>query len=194
VLLNLKIINVFIHDVVASVFLLQITSNQINMSKVIMFSRVYPTTHPRKGEPTYFVEKFWKGLQNIGFSEPVWFFSDFQGLGDVINGGIYNTVWAKKHTIRAGKRFKVGDVFSPRVWSGRPYCSKQITIAPDVKVVQTYDFARYDDGEMFLNQVKITPEKIEELATNDGLYVDDFQKWFNKPFEGQIICWVPVSY
>lgn len=32
------------------------------MSKVITFSRTFPAYHPRKGEPTYFVEKFWTSI------------------------------------------------------------------------------------------------------------------------------------
>jgi hypothetical protein len=32
------------------------------MAKVITFSRFFPAYHPRKGEPTYFVEKIWAHL------------------------------------------------------------------------------------------------------------------------------------
>lgn len=55
----------------------------------------------------------------------------------------------KGHTVRAGHRFKPGDIVSLRVWgndvnpkSGRsgPYHSKQIIIAPDIQVKKTWDF------------------------------------------------------
>jgi hypothetical protein len=32
------------------------------MSKVITFSRVFPSYHPKKGQPTYFVEKLYKSF------------------------------------------------------------------------------------------------------------------------------------
>lgn len=44
------------------------------MSKVRTFSRYFPKGHPKEGQPTFFVEKFWKGLQTIGYSEPLYFF------------------------------------------------------------------------------------------------------------------------
>lgn len=45
------------------------------------------------------------------------------GLDDTISD-------QKHHTIRAGNRFKTGDYFSPRVWSGSPYNSKQLNMRP----------------------------------------------------------------
>lgn len=59
------------------------------MSRVITFSRFFPKTHPKAGNPTFFVEKFWKGLQQIGYSEPCYFLSEFQGLGDVLSVSDY---------------------------------------------------------------------------------------------------------
>jgi hypothetical protein len=40
------------------------------MAKVRTFSRFFPKGHPKSGQPTFFVEKFWKGLQTNGYSEP----------------------------------------------------------------------------------------------------------------------------
>lgn len=165
------------------------------MSRVITFSRFFPKTHPKAGKPTFFVEKFWKGLQSIGYSEPCYFFSEFQGLGDVLSPGDYASALAKFHTVRAGKRFKVGDMFSPRVWSGRPYASKQIAIAPDQKIVEIYDIFFYENGEMYINDVQVSSHIIQRIiAQNDGLSPYEFFSWFKVPFEGQIICWVPVEY
>lgn len=45
---------------------------------------------------------------------------------------------------------KVGDKFSPRVWSGKPYRSKMITIAPDIEVKQIWDFERDEDGCLWI--------------------------------------------
>lgn len=169
------------------------------MAKVITFSRRFPKGHPNEGNPTYFVEKFWKGLETVGYSEPQYFFDELRGLGGVISGVDYNNAWAKKHTIRVGKRFKEGELFSPRVWSGKPYTSHQIIIAPDVKIVKVYDISFYQKDELLkINNSVYYPtgynEMVELLAKNGGLSVEDFKSWFTKPFDGQIICWADVGY
>lgn len=166
------------------------------MSKVITFSRVFPAYHPRRGEPTHFVEKICNGLlatyYDIDFdSIPTWP-DDFC---ESINDQVYQY---KYHTIRAGHRFKVGDKFSPRVWSGRPYNSKQIIIAPDIEVEKVWDFeikiVDWGPGfasKIFINGVITLPEKLIEVCENDGLKLSDFLAWFQYPksFSGQIICW-----
>lgn len=156
------------------------------MAKVITFSRFFPSYHPRKGEPTYFVEKIWSGL---GIS---WFTSLEDKLQNLnLNG--FSTLNPKYHTIRAGHRFKVGDWFSPRVWSGKPYRSKQIIIAPDIQVKKTWDF-KFIHGSPFSEHdvmalVNDLVSPICEISKNDGLNEDDFMDWFNNDFDGQIICW-----
>lgn len=159
------------------------------MSKVIMFSRVFPAYHPKAGEPTFFVEKLYNSLfsRNNLMDYP---------KGIEINESILEM---KHHTIRAGHRFKVGDTFSPRVWgddinlkSGRsgPYHSKQIIIAPDLEVKQVYKFElRKSDLNYYLNGKLLKFAQLKEIAKNDGLDLDDFDEWFNSPdFDGQIIC------
>jgi hypothetical protein len=153
------------------------------MSKVLTFSRTFPSYHPRKGEPTYFVEKIWnsicwdEGVQREEFPIPYHLGIDFRNTDD-----------KKHHTIRAGHRFKAGDWFSPRVWSGKPYNSKQIIIAPDIQVKKTWDF--YKDEYKWLIPGDTT---LNEIAENDGLSIVDFMDWFyigkGKSFDGQIICW-----
>ncbi|SFC81300.1 hypothetical protein SAMN05421780_11063 [Flexibacter flexilis DSM 6793] len=100
----------------------------------------------------------------------------------------------KNTTIRKGQRWREGDKFSPHVWSGKPYRSKQITIAPDITITQIYDIElviRGDHKEFIVSQNGeiITGYSIETLANNDGLSLDDFLAWFDKPFQGQIIGW-----
>lgn len=185
------------------------------MSKVLTFSRTFPANHPRKGQPTYFVEKFWNSLRdndlplpkNIDFPESfMWSILPLSNFGP------------KHHTIRSGNRFKVGDKFSPRVWSGKPYRSKQIIIAPDIEVKKVWDIeitTESDDGESDWSYVEFLgkfytaygyggydKEIMVQIAKNDGLSISDFYKWFltgrskkqilnNEPkiFKGQIICW-----
>jgi hypothetical protein len=152
------------------------------MSKVLTFSRYYPSYHPKKGQPTYFVDKIWKGLYEIN-------------NGDVrSNMKNVHQFDSKYHTIRAGHRFKTGDWFSPRVWSGRPYKSKQIIIAPDIQVKKTWDFD-IEGSDIFLDgRYDFTAQgwSLDEVSKNDGLNRSDFLDWFKftkQNFHGQIICW-----
>lgn len=150
--------------------------------KVITFSRNFPTYHPRKGEQTCFVEKILAGL-----SLPV--YDQERGFDPRLSVDAF----APKHnTIRAGNRFKVGDYFSPRVWSGRPYNSKQITIAPDLQVKKVWDFGISSiTGNYFLNTNLIPIDLLKVIALNDGFEeLDDFECWFpGRGFAGQVICW-----
>ncbi len=140
---------------------------------------VFPSYHPRAGEPTYFLEKILTSIGDENFLS--------------VNHGYE----PKHHTIRAGHRWKVGDKFSPRVWSGKPYQSKQIIIAPDIEVKKVWDF-EIDECDVWAiglpnTQIKYTDEQQDAMiAKNDGLTEQDLYWWFKgakKPFIGQIICW-----
>lgn len=168
--------------------------------KVMTFSRTYPAYHPKAGQRTYFVEKIHKSLDRGLFDG-----NRLKVAGQVepfFNFAVYSDCTPKHHTIRAGHRWKAGEWFSPRVWSGKPYNSKQIIIAPDVQVKKTWDFELHVFG--VFQKVLVTIDRnvpkqnvIPTLACNDGLTVDDFEDWFllsrefkrNQVFEGQIICW-----
>lgn len=172
------------------------------MSRVITFSRVFPSYHPRKGDPTYFVEQIWNGFRDEGFelSEEYYsFVREYQKIKRV--GEHLHFGGVKHHTIRAGHRWKVGDYFSPRVWSGEPYNSKQIQFAPDIQVMKVWDFDAEGTDFFLSGKHEIThPEGFDfsELEKNDGLsngaLIDwiclspDFKKKGNK-FSGQVICW-----
>jgi len=160
------------------------------MSKVITFSRVYPAYHPRKGQQTDFVGKIWEGIY---LQYPEWLGDHYEELKPLYSYiGLHGILPPKHHIIRAGHRWKVGDKFSPRVWSGKPYQSKQIIIAPDIEVKKVWDFEVYFEKTLQQKQVlklKSGKANIPEIATNDGLNLIDFLHWFNKPFTGQIICW-----
>ncbi|MES2382366.1 MAG: hypothetical protein V4538_15070 [Bacteroidota bacterium] len=170
------------------------------MSRVITFSRVFPSYHPRKGEPTNFVEKIWKGLDKLNLTgeELDRCINDYFVSADELCS--YNSIHSKYHTIRAGNRWKVGDKFSPRVWSGKPYASKQIIIAPDIEIKKVWDLEIEVGKEYWffkLNGEDISNGKedfnidefTETLAKNDGLELSDFLNWFPKSVKAQIICW-----
>ena len=109
----------------------------------------------------------------------------------------------KKHTIRAGNKWKPGDMFSPRTWMGKPYRSKQHKIVPhDVEVKKVWDVRIYPsitpDGPPVIaikneaGSYLIQPHKVgKEIAKNDGLSLEDFKAWFDNEegFVGQIVCW-----
>lgn len=167
------------------------------MSKVIMFSRQYPAYHPRKGEPTYFVEKilnwYWdQESNNYHNVEDMLLELNFpiKNCFDVLEPVAAVIEW-KHHTIRLGNRWKAGDYFSPRVWSGKPYRSKQFFIAPDIEVKKLWDIESTGNNHLYLNEKSINVLGVEILAMNDGLNYQDLIDWlkYPKPFKGQIICW-----
>lgn len=161
------------------------------MAKVIILSRQFPGYHPKAGQPTYFVEKFWNSLYGKN-----WFEAECPQLA--FSKGIHLTDDKKHHTIRAGSRFKVGDKFSPRVWSGKPYKSKQIIIAPDTEIKKIWNIDICNIGTLLepdnvlcIDGSRLGINSTSELATNDGLSFMELLQWFKfpKPFKGQIICW-----
>jgi hypothetical protein len=174
------------------------------MSRVITFSRTFPAYHPRAGEPTYFVEKLYKSILKPTDHVPI------TGIESGLSLFALADAQPKHHTIRAGHRWKVGDWFSPRVWSGKPYNSKQIVIAPDIQVKKVWDFEMDKCGVCAIakpgKQVIYTfeyddqwPDSLDnDIAKNDGLTPADFYFWFSRSpefkrsedgFSGQIICW-----
>lgn len=155
------------------------------MARVITFSTQFQTNHPRKGEPTYFVEQIYNSIYGL------YDWSDAMGVPTSYVMNLNTTVMGiKGHTIRRGYRWKVGDKFSPRVWSGKPYASKQIIIAPEIEIKKTWDFSRdLISDKYYLNGHEIDADRLELIAKNDGLSVEDFKAWLNKPFLGQILCW-----
>lgn len=177
------------------------------MAKVITLARTFMKDHPRAGEPTYFVEKvlnslgieFWKDEYFdllINLNPEKW-----QKVSKFFYSLNNQEVSEKPHTIRNGHRFKQGDMASLRVWSGKPYNSPQIIIAPDVEIKKVYDFEirrHHTYGYApYINKCLISPDRIHEVSENDGLNYPDFQDWFKwgkQEFHGQIICWGEVDY
>lgn len=154
----------------------------------MMFATVYPYYHPKKGQPTHFVEKICAGLADKGIlaGDPFW-----KGLQCDFHQ-YYNGV-PKWHTIRAGNRWTVGDYFKPLIWSGKPYRSKTIQIANPIMVEKTWEFI-IDNGDYWMNGSSVSARQIILIARNDGLSVPDLMDWVapygkKEPAECQIICW-----
>lgn len=157
---------------------------------VITFSTHFQKGHPRQGQRTSFVEKIWSGLLKIDND----LYTDYlhpDGRPDSIkHADYYRSFEPKYHTIRYGTRFMVGDSFDPRIWTGKPYKSKQFQFAPRLTVKKTWTF-QIDSHDVFVNGHRVPADGVPTIAHLDGLSFVDFMHWFQYPkhFDGQIICW-----
>lgn len=164
------------------------------MARVITLSRQFLKGHPKAGHPTYFVEKVFASLG----------ISDTSYGGIPVNDSVWRTCLPKHHTIRFGRRWKDGDMASLRVWSGKPYGSKQVKIAPDVKLRVVDIWVDYDNDRMYVHKGDTLCylvngcDKLTILAANDGLSSQYFLDWFEVGkktglHEAQILIWGNVK-
>lgn len=184
------------------------------MARVLTFSRTFPVYHPKAGEPTYFVEKYWNSFNVEAFGETFLWDGAESDEFKTLNAHLpFKTIidfkislresnrqklGIKGHTIRKGNRWKPGDYFSPRVWSGIPYHSKQIILGRDIEVKKVWNIEIFTElGSIYIG-IRTSDNSygllsFGEVAKNDGLIFTDMRDWFNvkpdKPFVGQIICW-----
>ena len=172
------------------------------MAKVITFSRIFPKYHPKAGLGTFFVEQILNSLkidfrdikyQNTLMLLNIRHLNDGKLTEDDIVRFRCSLATAeyehKLHTMRAGERFKEGEKFSPRVWSGTPYDSPQIIFAPEQVVFKTYP-VQLINSLFLIHGKNIDLEILQRVIENDGFCdVDDFYSWFYDDFEGQIIAW-----
>lgn len=141
---------------------------------VLMVSRTFPATHPRKGEQTFFTEKINESLIPV---------SELPILGKKLHTIRANyELWEKRIiAVQEGKA-----VLSIRYWSGSPYNfkkdgSKQIELTrldKDSGVgIQKIEKGIFFDFAIELKNLIIElPDK--QIAINDGLSLDDFKAWF----------------
>lgn len=164
-------------------------------------SRYFPKTHPRKGEPTYFVEKIYQGLGLLMPCKPHCYSETIcNGKHCLIDSMNLND---KIHTIRANyplweKRMKEVQagmaVIELFYWSGKPYNSPQVVFATLEKNsgcgVQKLNWREMiqvgSERAMVQNEKIYTPlieytsaaPTIETISLNDGLSLEDFKAWF----------------
>jgi hypothetical protein len=176
--------------------------------RMLTFSRVFPSYHLRKGEPTYFVEAILSQLR-IDYTKHdyfIWLVENNSGIGEIFLHSFFQSlsqdIDPKSHTIRNHVRpLKVGDWINPKYWAGRPYNKTkegywQIKFAPDIEVKKVYDIEIINqrviiNGVYFGQYARgFYDANVTTLANNDGLSLADFESWFgNKFFQGQIISW-----
>jgi hypothetical protein len=153
------------------------------MAKVITFTRRFPAYHSKAGKDTFFPEKVIKGLELL--KHPILEVDELE-----LDEEIYEDCEPKFHTVRAGSRWKAGEMASLRVWSGKPYHTKQVTLAHDVRIENVWNF-EVKDRQVFIAGNPINAYDVQVAAVYDGLSFSDFLEWFKYPhdFNGQIICW-----
>jgi len=160
------------------------------MARVMIVSRNFPKHHKRAGESTMFVEKIWESL---GYPKRI----TMNGLEQEFYNWnkVKHQYMMKHHTIMSGFSRKVGEKISLRIWSGKPYRSKQITIYDDIEIKKIYniEIMTTEDGVFFV--INNVIRNINTISNNDGLNYKDLLSWFvddpkyNLYFSGQIICW-----
>jgi hypothetical protein len=141
---------------------------------VITISKTFPVYHPRKGEPTNFAMNYIKKI--------------------------------KKHTIRGNYAFwkkRIDQVnegvakLEIRQWSGKPYASKQVTldillkgevdVQPLSLTVGWFGKTKGILAHVLLDDFETRLIDVKELVKNDGLDLQDFYDWFNKPLENPCV-------
>ena len=134
----------------------------------------------------------------------------------------FNQFTPKKHTIRGGDRWNAGQVIHFKQWTGEPYNSKTYNFAPLVRCVsaervrirwgeehgiktmlvdiEKHNLGRVDwkrEGWVQFHEDGTTTDWgiMHDLAINDGFdNIEDFAKWFDHDFTGQIIHWTNTRY
>lgn len=131
-------------------------------SILITLSRVFPKNHPRKGEPTNFARKLADGT-----------------LKHTIRGNYY--MWVlNAEKLRHPERWQL----SVRQWSGQPYRSKQeeIAIINHPIAVEPLLMHYHADTDTITAKVETKPVDIADIATNNGLTLDEFKDWYFAPY------------
>lgn len=159
-------------------------------------SRNFPTTHPRKGEPTWFVENIIAGQidKNDNFQFNVSCEYDTGIVFDCRNPKIHTIrsnyeLWAKRMVeVQAGKA--VIELF---YWSGKPYHKDENGVGQVVFAtldknsgcgVQELGFSVCGTGVNLIDNpfifTDLFPKNISvlDLCKNDTLSLEDFKAWF----------------
>ena len=113
----------------------------------------------------------------------------------------------KLHTIRAGNRWKQGNSIQMATgvrtkkyfqFNGDGIGLDVCKSVQDIRIVHSkYNGDKgLDKGSwVFIGGIELGDFWLHELAVNDGFEdAEDFFKWFNEDFEGQIIHWTDLSY
>ena len=153
---------------------------QIKKKAILTFSRVFPASHSKAGQPTGFEDKRKAGTKIHTIR------ADKKG------------VWRKaEKAINSGRKY-----LSERVWTGRPYNSVQREFETLERIgLQTITMTYSSEDAMPQAWVDGKQVSVEILAKNDGLSTEDFVEWFfgtklysGNVFEGVIIQLTDLRY
>jgi hypothetical protein len=164
------------------------------------------------GDQTYFIPKIWRGLiNNLGMYDDYLSYvtmvlesGNEKMMEAVIPVKDINTIMPKIHTIRED----LNDLWKPgkkihMVVFNRTKNRFQFAPILECKSVQKIEIShkpiKIEDWILMpvvrINDLIIFPERVLELARNDGFdSVSDFFRWFNKDFRGKIIHWTDYKY
>jgi len=128
----------------------------------ILFSKFYPKTHKRAGEPTGFKDLILasKKLHTIRKGNR-WAVGDKASL----------RTWAG--VPYRSRQEHIADVVIRY--------TARVEVLPPGHLIST--------PTIVLNGVALDKATTLRLIENDGLTVEDFVSWFSEPFTGQLICW-----
>lgn len=156
---------------------------------VLGFKQFFPWHTEKNPAPTYFKEKI------LASVDDVWSTKD--GSFKARNISLYHP---KLHTIRAGSRWKAGDIlhmaYGVRTKNYQQF-NKGIPELERVKSVQKIEIIRdpYFGCIIQVDNRQLGMAEIVDLITNDGFESpDDFLKWFSKDFTGYLIHWTDLKY
>lgn len=153
-------------------------------------SRTFPKTHPRAGDKTNFPDKILRVLQDyLEYKHGRHALIDVKGKYS-IDGWLdlkpkYHTIranypiWAKRmEEVQAGKA--VIELF---YWEDKPYLSKQIVFATIDKdsgcgVQKILIHSDMNCASLKTSYADNLVVGIDDIAKNDGLYIEDFKAWF----------------
>lgn len=122
---------------------------------------------------------------------------DQKVLASFIHKGIavLTQVQPKIHTLREDKKKRWGlgvkIHFTTGVRTKRMYIFKvdECTGTQEISIIP------FGGTKIFVDKKQLSGGEICELAKNDGFdSLEDFWKWFNKPFKGRIIHWTEKRY
>lgn len=171
---------------------------------ILMISKTFPATHPRRGKKTFFKEKIQRNCVG-GRHHHISF--------DPFTLNVHDFPDPKLHTIRLNyelwkkraEKINAGEaVLSLRQWSGSPYNyardgSKQVEFMRLEKI--GIESIKIISGPLAPGLPKCTGvfvggsiKNIHEVAKNDGLSVDDFCNWFKKDIDGCVIHFTNFLY
>lgn len=134
---------------------------------VLTVSRYFPSTHPRKGQETGFIDKILRGYPCLKIH--------------TIRGNY--ELWEKRiKEVQEGKA-----ILSLRYWSGKPYNSKQVEFAcldkdSGIGIGKLILPGENITGWLRNNDVALIGTNgglmLSLIAQNDGLSLEDFKAWF----------------